>query len=65
MLGANVIGYSLDPTYEKSIFDLTGISKNIKNYIGDIRDLNNLIEVSNILYLNIGNNVLRIDVSQE
>ena len=47
MLGADVIGYSLEPPYEKSIFELTGISKNIKNHIGDIRDLNNLLEVFN------------------
>lgn len=44
-LGANVIGYALDPQHQKGIFNTTRISNSIKDYRFDIRNLSNLIEV--------------------
>jgi len=46
-LGADVIGYALDPESDQGIFELSGISKYIKDYRGDIRNkeyLNEIIE---------------------
>lgn len=45
MLGAKVVGYSLDPIYENGIFQSSGIAGQIKDYRGDIRDLRKLIEL--------------------
>lgn len=39
MFGADVYGYSLEPTEEQKLFDLSGIKKEMKHYFGDIRDL--------------------------
>lgn len=44
-LGAEVIGYSLDPMYENGIYLTTGIKDKIRDYRADIRDLDKLIEV--------------------
>lgn len=38
MLGANVIGYSLDPVTHKNIFELSGIKDKIIDIRGDVRD---------------------------
>ena len=40
--GAEVIGYSLDPDPELSLFELCGIKNQIVHVIGDIRDLDRL-----------------------
>lgn len=45
MLGAKVVGYALDPVYQEGIFQLSGIAGYIKDYRGDIRDLNKLLEL--------------------
>lgn len=37
-LGANLIGFSLDPPTKPNLFDSTQISRNMKSIIGDIRD---------------------------
>jgi len=44
-LGADVAGYALDPKYPDGIFILSGISKDIRDYRGDIRDLNHVKKV--------------------
>jgi CDP-glucose 4,6-dehydratase len=44
MLGAKVLGYALDPTYEKGIFQSSGIADHIMDYRADIRDRNKLFE---------------------
>jgi DNA gyrase/topoisomerase IV subunit B len=44
-IGADVTGYSLDPEHPEGIFVLSDIGKKIKDYRGDIRDLNRLAEV--------------------
>ncbi len=38
MLGANVVGYSLEPDTEPSIFKQLGLSQRVKHHLGDIRD---------------------------
>lgn len=38
LLGAEVIGYSLEPVYDYNMFDLCGLNKGIVHIIGDIRD---------------------------
>ena len=38
-LGADVIGYSLEPLTNPNLYHLTGIEKQINSYISDIRDL--------------------------
>lgn len=38
MAGANVTGYSLEPPTNPSLFELSGIEKDINSVIGDIRD---------------------------
>lgn len=47
MSGANVTGYSLNPVTEPNLFDICGIEKEIKSFIGDIRDLKKLETVFN------------------
>ncbi|NTU69607.1 CDP-glucose 4,6-dehydratase [bacterium] len=47
MLGANVIGYALDPITEKDNFVLSEIKKRINHNIGDVRDFNKLLAVFN------------------
>ena len=44
-MGANVIGYSLDPYTEKDNFVLSNLSKKIIDIRGDVRDKNKLSEV--------------------
>lgn len=44
-LGANVIGYALDPLTEKDNFVLTGIGNKIVDIRGDIRDVDSLNDV--------------------
>ena len=43
--GADVTGYSLEPPTEPSLFKLSGIEKNIRHIVGDIRSLDNLSKV--------------------
>ena len=43
--GANVVGYSIDPPTNPSLFELSGIKNQITSYIADIRDLDKLKEV--------------------
>lgn len=44
MAGAKVIGYSLNPPTTPSLFELSGVEKEIVSVIGDIRDLAKLNE---------------------
>jgi CDP-glucose 4,6-dehydratase len=41
--GADLIGYSLPPPTEPSLFEIAGIAKNMKSITGDIRDLDHFI----------------------
>ncbi len=43
--GADVTGYSLEPPTEPSLFKLSGIEKNIRHIVGDIRSLDHLSKV--------------------
>lgn len=43
--GAKVIGYSLAPSESPNLFELCGVEDQIEHIIGDIRDLNHLMEV--------------------
>lgn len=43
--GANVVGYSLEPPTNPSLFQLANIEKEMTSIIGDIRDLNHLQKV--------------------
>lgn len=43
--GAQVTGYSLEPPTDPSIFGLSGMENQIRSIIGDIRDLERLMEV--------------------
>ena len=43
--GAKVIGYSLQPPTNPSLFELAGLDKQITSIIGDIRDFEKLMEV--------------------
>ncbi len=45
MLGADVVGISLDPLYEGGIFDSSGIGNRMKDYRADIRDLDKVLEI--------------------
>jgi CDP-glucose 4,6-dehydratase len=45
MLGANVIGYALDPIYDDGIFGSSKIGNKIIDYRADIRDVNKLFEI--------------------
>lgn len=42
MLGAEVMGYALDPAYEGSHFEQLGLASSIKHRVADIRDLDAL-----------------------
>ena len=44
-LGADVIGYALDPKTERDNFIVTGLSEKIKDIRGDIRDKDHLLQV--------------------
>lgn len=44
-VGADVIGYSLEPPTTPSLFEITKMENKIKSIIGDIRDLKHLQEV--------------------
>lgn len=46
-LGADVIGYSLDPVYQNGIYNLSKISDSITDYRKDLRDFPQLLEVFN------------------
>ncbi len=46
MLGADVYGYALAPQTEPSMFDIVNLKSRMTSYIGDIRDFDNLISVS-------------------
>lgn len=45
LLGAEVIGYSLDPEHDICLFELAEIKHNLKDYRGDVRDKEKLLEV--------------------
>lgn len=45
MIGAKVIGYSLDPIQENCIFNMSKIGTKIKDYRGDIRDREKLLKI--------------------
>jgi CDP-glucose 4,6-dehydratase len=46
-LGAEVVGYSLEPNTLPNLFDISGVGKDINSHIGDIRDIETLIKVFN------------------
>ncbi|MDC1371412.1 CDP-glucose 4,6-dehydratase [Flavobacteriaceae bacterium] len=46
-LGADIVGYSLDPAYENGIYNLSNISDSIIDYREDLRDFPKLLEVFN------------------
>lgn len=46
-LGAEIIGYALQPEYENSLFELLRLDKKIQHHIGDIRNLKNLSQIMN------------------
>ncbi len=41
-LGAEIVGYSLDPPSDPNLFDVAGVSKCAKSIYGDVRDLDQL-----------------------
>lgn len=43
--GAEVTGYSIEPPTDPSLFEISGVRKNIRHIIGDIRDYEHLLEV--------------------
>lgn len=45
MLGARLVGFALDPIYEKGIFQTSGIKEKIRDIRGDICDLKRLLEI--------------------
>jgi len=45
LLGANVIGYALDPISERTNYNLSGIKNRITDIRSDIRDYDNLLSV--------------------
>jgi len=45
LAGADVTGYSHDPSTDPSLFQIVNIEKDINSIIGDIRDFDNLSEV--------------------
>lgn len=47
MQGAKVVGYSLKPSTTPNLFDVSNIEREMISIIGDIRDLNKLINVVN------------------
>lgn len=44
-LGADVVGYSLDPLYDEGLYNLSNISDSITDYREDLRDFPKLLEV--------------------
>lgn len=38
MLGADLLGYALNPPTNPSLFELAGVGKNMKSVLGDVRD---------------------------
>ena len=53
MLGADVIGYSLEPNTKKDNFVVTNLEKKVIHNIGDVRDHQNLFKIfSNSRFLN-------------
>ena len=51
--GAEVTGYSLEPSTTPNLFELCGIKENMTSIIGDIRDFNTLKRYNiEIKYLN-------------
>ncbi len=44
-LGAQVVGYSLEPNSNPSLFKSIGLQRDIKHYIGDIRNFEKLNKV--------------------
>ena len=44
-MGADVVGYALEPSTKPALFDMLNLSKKITSYIGDIRDLDFFQEV--------------------
>lgn len=46
-LGANVVGYSIDPPTNPNLFEISGIKDNVVNIYGDVRDLEHLKKVFN------------------
>ncbi len=50
MYGANVIGYSLEPSTTPSLFEAASIAKDITSIIGDIRNLKKLNEIMQQYY---------------
>lgn len=45
--GAEVTGYSLTPPTNPNLFEISGIKKDINSVIGDIRDLEKLMDTFN------------------
>lgn len=45
LLGANLVGYSLQPPTDPSLFELADVGRDMKSVIGDIRDLEHLHSV--------------------
>lgn len=45
LAGANVIGYSLEPPTDPSLFDICGLQGRMKSVIGDIQDYSHLLSV--------------------
>ena len=46
--GAHVTGYALEPPTYPNLFDISMIEKNMNSRIGDIRELNSLVDAFNI-----------------
>lgn len=46
-LGANVVGYALEPNTSPALFNIAKIDQKVKSIIGDIRDLQHLKKVFN------------------
>lgn len=44
-LGAEVTGYALTPSTNPSLFEVANVDKGIRSIIGDVRDLDRLVEV--------------------
>lgn len=47
-LGAEIIGFSLNPPSEPSLFEIAHVEQNMTSIHGDIRDLNHLSNVFNV-----------------
>lgn len=44
-VGADVVGYSLEPPTQPSLFDICGVEAQMKSIIGDVRDFEHMSEV--------------------